>query len=1517
MNHRPDRNARPQRKTPRLRQTANARSRVPGHVQTWLAALTLMLASSAGARAQNVFAPEPVGSTSSGQSVTVTSSAAGTVSSVEVLTMGSAGQDFAPGIGASNCATATFPGTCTESVTFTPTAPGLRMGAVVLLNAGGSVIGTGYISGTGTGGLGVLAPGNSTTLAGVLGLYTDPGDGGPATNAQLDLPAGVALDAAGNIYIADSLHNRVRLVCSKNPPPYVATCAGPGDITTIAGNGNASYTGDGAAASQATLSSPNGVTLDGAGNVYIADTGNNVIRVITAATGTISTIAGNNSGTICAGHTDLVGDGCPATQATLNQPWGVTLDGSGNLYIADTNNHRIREMSASTGLISTIAGSGFTESNGSGSFSGDSGLATSADLNFPHAVAFDPAGNMYIPDSENNRVREVMAVGGSITAASKITTFAGNGNTAGPGCNAAPVLASSASLFTPSAVAVDAAGNVYIADTENNAIRKVNAATGELATLVQSGCGANYTNGGFATEQIYGPISIYLDGNGNLYFADYFDMIVQQVQGNLAVLNYTTSPVRQGSQSAPIDQTVENDGNAPLDVTALTPDANSTLGTPSSGTPCATGNLAVAADCAVAAIFAPTVAGNPLTANIDMDVDTVSGLVASNSPLDIELIGDATAVNSTTTSVQSSPNPSGFGQSVNFTVTVTTGSGTGDLTGTVSIQDTFNGATTTLTPTSGLALTLSTSGTTETGTATFSTSTLAVGKHSIVAMYNTGTADTGHFPSSSAALIQTVLEGTVTTIVSSQNPSAAGQSVTFTATVASSGGGGVTPDGTVTFMDGANTLSTQTLSPSGSNGVASFATSTLTDGVHMITAVYAGDPSNQISGSTSAVLNQDVQAQVGIALSSNANPSTFGNQVVFTATITASAPETATGTVIFLDNGVQIGQGTLSGTPATTTLSLSTLAVGTHPITATYAGDQYNGAASSAAPLNQVVNKALTTTSISAVPPASVIAGAPLTITATIQVAAGVATPSGTVTFTSGTSTLGAAAVNTTSETAVIKPNLAPGTYSIVATYSGDTDDAGSVSAVLPFNVVQATTATTVTVTPSPGIVTVPITLTANVTGNGGTPTGAVNFLANGSVIGAGTLNGSGAATLTTSALAVGNYTITAQYLGDTDDAGSVSGVFPFTMAQATTAATVTVTPSPGVVTAPITVTATVTGNGAPPTGTVNFLANGNPIGAGTLNGSGTATLTTSALTVGTYAITAQYLGDTDNAGSTSAAFSETVATIPTATSLGTSTTGGVTPQVILVATVVDTSSGPAPTGTVTFLNGTTPVGSATLNSSGVAAVVPNLTAGVNYSITANYGGDADHAPSTSQAVSITGTASSFNVTVAPAALTMTTSQNQTITVTLTSHGGFTDTIGMGCASLPAGVTCQFAPTSVTLPANGTASTQLTLDTNSPLTGGSTAANRPEGGRGISLAGVFLPLSALFGWLFWRLRRRHTGVFTLILVGILSAAALLATGCSGISYNDAAPGTYVIQVTGTGTNSSVIEFGDVTLTITK
>lgn len=1364
------------------------------------------------------FGPQPMGAAPSTMGITVTATVAGTVNSVEVLTLGSTGGDFTAGAGSSNCSTASLAvgGQCTQSVTFKPAAPGLRVGAVVLVGTVSgqtTVLGTAYLSGTGVGGMGVLVTGNVLPVAGQLGLFTAVEDSQPATQAELDLPGGAVVDGEGNLYIADAGHNRIRMVCGPAATPTIfgTSCsAGAGVIETIAGDGNPAYTGDGGPASSATVSSPGYVTLDGAGNLYIADSGNNVIRMINAATGVITTVAGNSGGAVCGTKSDSVGDGCPAKQATLNLPEGVTLDGSGNLYIADTNNHRIREVSAASGTISTIAGSGFTNSNGTGGYNGDNITAITAELNFPYAVAFDAAGNMYIPDSANHRIREVLAVSGAITASSTITTFAGTGLPGATACTATPVAATQAVVWSPSGVAVDAAGNVYIAETQNAAIRKVSAGTGLISTLIQNDCGSYYFDGAFVPQALYGPTGLYLDGSGDLYIADTLDMVVREVQGNFVALDFPT-PIRQGETSSPQSQTVENDGNASLDLTTIAAATNAEVDSALTNS-CSNGEtLAVNADCVVGAVFAPAASpaltvNTPETPSILVGEDAQTGITATNAPLNIELIATAEPVTSTTTTVTSSPNPSGFGQSVTFTVTVVTGPGTGALTGTVSISDTFGTTTTTLA--SGLALNSS-------GVATFSNSTLAVGQHSITATYNNAN-DPAHSSSTSTpALIQTVIEGTAVSLTSSANPSTVGQSVTFTATV-SSPGGGVNPTGTVTFFDGSTPLGTQSLNGS---GVATYITSTLANGVHQVTAVYNGNSGSQVQGSTSNTVSQDVQATSTIAVVSSLNPSTYGVSVTFTATVTSAATLPATGTVNFLDNGVPIGTGTLGGNPGKATFTTSTLVVGTHPITVTYAGDSYNTGSSSAAPLNQVVQQAQTVTAVAATPNPG-IAGTTETITATVTLLTGSAPLTGTVTFNSGATTLGSASLNA-SGVATITPTLPPGTYQIVATYGGNTNGAQSASSPLSYTVALATTQTALTVSPSPALVLSPITFTATVTGNGVTPTGSVNFLANGVIIGTSPLNG------------------------------------------------------------------------------------------------GTATFSDSALPAATYTMTAEYLGNADNAASTSANVSETVGTIPTTTVLGTASTTGATPQVVLVAAVLNNGTGPTPTGTVTFYNGTTSLGTATLDSTGAATLTPNLTVGVNYTIDAVYGGDPDHGGSTSQTLTVSGTPVGFGVSVTPGTVTMATSQNATVTVTLTSYANFTDTIGLGCSSLPAAVNCHFAAISLTLPAGGTASTQLTIDTNNPLSGGSSAMNRRAESGKFSLAGLFLPLSLGFGCIFWQLRRRNARFLTMVLVLALTTAAFVATGCNGFSQITASPGTYVIQVTGTGTSSDVVHYQNVTLDITK
>jgi sugar lactone lactonase YvrE len=276
------------------------------------------------------------------------------------------------------------------------------------------------------------------------------GDGGQAVNAELHAPTSVAVDNAGNLFIADTGNNVIREV-------NYAT----GVITTVAGNGTQGYGGDGAQATAARLDAPTSVAVDAAGNLYIADSGNSRVRMVNHATGVITTVAGTGT----AGYS---GDGAQATAAQLANPAGVALDGSGNLFIADSAEQRIRAVNLATGVITTVAG------NGTQGYSGDGALATAAELSNPYGVAVDSSGNLYIADRNNSRLREVDAHSGLII------TVAGSG-TQGYSGDGGP--ATAAELFNPSAVAVDSLGDVYLSDTGNNRIRQLAVATRPATTL--------------------------------------------------------------------------------------------------------------------------------------------------------------------------------------------------------------------------------------------------------------------------------------------------------------------------------------------------------------------------------------------------------------------------------------------------------------------------------------------------------------------------------------------------------------------------------------------------------------------------------------------------------------------------------------------------------------------------------------------------------------------------------------------------------------------------------------------------------------------------------------------------------------------------------------------------------------------------------------------------------------------------------------------------------------------------
>jgi len=339
--------------------------------------------------------------------------------------------------------------------------------------------------------------GNISTFAGEDGVAGYTGDGVKAIDSELASPCGVAVDSAGNVYIADTLNNVIRKVAT-----------GTGIITTVAGTPGASgYGGDGSGALSATLMKPSSVVFDSAGNMYIADSGDNVIRKVTASTGNISTYAGDFN---TPGYT---GDGGPATKVGvgLNNPVAVALDAAGNLYIADSQNSVIRKVTAASGIITTIAG------KGTPGFSGDGGRAVFAQLSHPRGVAVDAAGNVYIADTFNSRIR-VVAPNGTINtvAGTGVLGYSGDGG-----------LATAAQLNFPDGLSFDSAGNLYIADNGNNVIREYappSASGGSLPAINSGGVISASSFGAFSAIapgswiEIYGSNLANTTTNWNNFF---------------------------------------------------------------------------------------------------------------------------------------------------------------------------------------------------------------------------------------------------------------------------------------------------------------------------------------------------------------------------------------------------------------------------------------------------------------------------------------------------------------------------------------------------------------------------------------------------------------------------------------------------------------------------------------------------------------------------------------------------------------------------------------------------------------------------------------------------------------------------------------------------------------------------------------------------------------------------------------------------------------------------------------
>ncbi len=615
-----------------------------------------------------------------------------------------------------------------------------------------------------------------TTVAGNgTGGYS--GDGGQATGAKLYINArgSAVTDSAGNLYIGDQGNNRIRRVDKAT-----------GVITTVAGNGTGGFSGDGGYATSAeiwtSISYGQGVAVDSQGNLFLSDGYNRRIRRVDASTGVITTYVG--VGTQLTSCTQYTGDGGLATNATLFNPMGLAFDSAGNLYISDTC--AVRKVDKNTGIITTYAGK---PSSVPGGGCPDGAAAAGCALGNTFGITFDASDNLYIAEGGANKVRKVTASTGIIStiAGTGVGTFYGDGG-----------LATSAMLYQPEGVAVDSTGNIYIADYGNNRIRKVDASTKKISTLVGSGTFSG--DGGLATSAtLTGPVSVFVDKTGNLFIGDGGDFRIRVIGAPVVP---TTTTISSSDTSVYYGANVTF--TATVSASTGTPDGSVTFY--SDGSSIGTATLSW---------------GSASITNSTLSIGTHSVYASyggsgsfsasTSSPITQTITTVPTGIAFTT-----SPNPSLVTNAVNVQIQVTASNG---QTPTGSVSVVADGSNNLGSP----AL----SG----GAASVSTSGLAVGTHSITVSYG----GTALFDSSSVTQSQTVNKIPTNTSVNI-NPASAnyGQCVTFTATVAATQG---TATGTVSFTANATSLGTATLNGSAQASVQSC---TLQAGTYTVTASYAG-----------------------------------------------------------------------------------------------------------------------------------------------------------------------------------------------------------------------------------------------------------------------------------------------------------------------------------------------------------------------------------------------------------------------------------------------------------------------------------------------------------------------------------------------------------------------------------------------------------------------------------------------------------------------------------------------------
>jgi sugar lactone lactonase YvrE len=1355
-----------------------------------------------------------------------------------------------------------------------------------------------------------------TTIAGD-GTAGYSGDGSPATSAELNQPYGLTLDSTGNLYVSDTSNQVIRKIA-------LAT----GIITTYAGNGTLGNSGDGGAATSASLDYPQGIAVDGYGNLYIADTYNERVRKVFAATGTITTVAG-------IGSFGYSGDGGPATSAALNFPSGVAVDRSGNLYIADMHNDAIREVNASSGVITTVAGNGVIPSTGLGGYSGDGGPATSAELYWPEAVAVDNTGNFYIADTFNQVIRKVTISNGVIN------TVAGNGPLnpcVSFGGDGGP--ATSAALCYPSGLSIDGTGNLYIADTNDSRIRIVTGAsappTASTAAPSFSASSGTYSNPQTVTLTDATPgaaIYVTMDGSSPSTLSQGYNGPIN-VSGTVTIKAIAVAPGYLTSTLVTGVYTITSPPTAVITTVAGSgvygfageggPATSAKIGNPN-GTAfdvagnfyfsdtgnniiwmlsAKTGNLSVIAGNGTAGY---TGDGGPAT---NAELNNVRGIAVDSA--ENVYIADTNdyVVRKVTASTGVITTFAGNGQ---FGGSVNNGDGgpatAAELGGPISlafdregnlyIADQYENRVRMVSGSTGIITTVAGNGNYGFSGDGGSATSAVVGEPDALAFDSAGNL---YIATPQIGRIRKVTAGTgiITTIAGNGNEGTSGDGGPATSAEIAPNALAVDGAGNVYFSNSPDTVRV------------------VVANTGVITRV-VGNGYYGFSGDGGSATVAELLEPVGISFDASGNLyiADASNSRIRKVTLSASA--VAATPVFSIVAGTYTAAQTVTITDSTSGATIYYTTDGTTP---TIASTLYTGpvTVSSTETINAIA--AATGYTSSAVASATYTINLPAAAKPVFSLAAGTYTAVQTVTITD--STAGATIYYTTDgSTPTAASRLYTGPITVLATETieaitvatGYTSSAVA-SATYTINLSAAakpvfslaagtyTAAQTVTITDSTAGATIYYTT------DGSTPTTASNVYSKPITV---------AETETVEAMA--------EATGYTQSAVAMAG---YTIHLPGTPG-VTITPSSTSITTAQGLAVAVTVNGgsgkSTPTGTVT-LKGGSYSAQQTLSsGSTTFNLPAGALPAGSDTLTATYSPDPSSSGIYAPATQTVTVTV---TAIGTSTAVmSITPsaqtitnkQAASLTVSISSSSGqPTPTGSVTLANTTYNVTQALTNGTATFTIPAGTLADGATTLAVTYSGDATYGVATGSTVV---TVSQVVLSV-PAPSPVSPGGNVTTTLTLSVGSTYSGTMNLACklTASPSGAqslpTCSLSPTSITLASGGNATSTLTIQT----TMGTTAALLQPFGkkiRWLGSGGSALAALLLFG--IPTNRRRRMAGFGLLLI----IAAIGAVGCGGGGSQNSPPpsgspattaGSYTFTVTASDTtNMNIATSATVTVTV--